>query len=129
MADQEHPKGRRTDLQISEALGMHINTVARIRKNFVLQGEASALERKEREAPPVSAKLDAQKKADLVALCSSEPPKGRARWTLSLLVDELKTRGIVAEISRETVRKVLKKANCDLRKSNATASDLQDRTQ
>ena len=122
MADQYHPKGGKTDMQISEALGMHVNTVGRIRRSFVFEGEESALERKKREFPPVRAKLDGEKEAHLVALCCSQPPKGRVRWTLSLLVDEMTTRGIVTKISRETVRKALKKTNCDLGKSNATVS-------
>ena len=55
MADQYHPKGGKTDMQISEALGMHVNTVGRIRRSFVFEGEESALERKKREFPPVRA--------------------------------------------------------------------------
>ena len=55
MADQNHPKGGKTDAQISEALGMHVNTVGRIRRSFVIEGEESALERKKREVPPVRA--------------------------------------------------------------------------
>ena len=47
--------------------------------------------------------------AQLVAIACSEPPDGRARWTLHLLLDELKRRKIVQTISHETVRKVLKK--------------------
>ncbi|WP_375341286.1 hypothetical protein [Okeania sp. SIO2C2] len=40
----------------------------------------------------------------IVAICCSEPPSGHVLWTLTLLVSELKRRGIVTEISRETVR-------------------------
>lgn len=45
MADLEHPKGGKTDGQISDALGIHVNTVARIRKKFATEGETTALER------------------------------------------------------------------------------------
>lgn len=122
MADQEHPEGRWTDAQISEALGVHTNTIARIRQRFVLAGEASALNRRQRALPPVPAKLDGEQQAHLVAICCTDPPEGRVRWTLSLLVNELKQRGIVTQISRETVRQGLKKINCDLGSSNATVS-------
>ena len=122
MADLEHPQGKWTDAQISDALGIHVNTVARIRKKFVTEGETSALLRKERSQPPTEPLLDGEKEAHLVALCCSCPPKGRIRWTLNLLADELKTRGIVIEISRETVRRTLKKTNCDLGRSSATVS-------
>jgi transposase len=111
MADQDHPEGRWSDAQISEALGLHLNTIANSRKRFVLDGEAPALNRRERLPAPVPSKLDGEKHAHLVAICCSEPPEGRIRWTLSLLVDELKRRGIVTQISRETVRQSLKKMN------------------
>lgn len=75
------------------------------------QGEAPALNRRVRTTPSVPAKLDGEKEAYLVAVCCSPPPEGRSRWTLSLLVNELKVRGIVAEVSRETVRQTLKKTN------------------
>jgi transposase len=122
MADQKHPQGPWKDIQIAKALGVHVNTVARIRKNFVWFGWEAALERKQRWEPPVPPKLDGQLQAHLVAICCSEPPQGRVRWTLTLLVEELKMRELVTEISRETVRKALKKNNCNLGKSNATVS-------
>lgn len=122
MADQDHLEGRWSDAQISEALDLHLNTVARIRQRFVLEGEAPALNRRARLTPPVPAKLDGEQHAHLVAICCSEPPEGRVCWTLTLLVDELKRRGIVSQISRETVRQSLKKINYDRGRSNATAS-------
>lgn len=121
MADQDHPEGRWKDAQISEALGLHVNTVARIRKSFVEGGIQSALTNRQRQTPPVEPILDGEKHAHLVAICCETPPEGRVRWTLSLLVDELKRRGIVVHISRETVRQSLKKTSFDLGKSNATA--------
>lgn len=121
MADQEHPEGRWKDAQISEALGIHINTVARIRKSFVKGGIESALTNRQRQTPPVEPILDGEKHAHLVAICCENPPSGRVRWTLSLLVEELKRRGIVVNISRETVRQSLKKTSGDLGKSSATA--------
>jgi hypothetical protein len=44
-----------------------------------------------------------------VAVCCSPPPAGRARWTMSLLADELVGRKLVVSICRETVRLALKK--------------------
>ncbi len=37
-ADEAHPEGQRSDLWIAQALGMHPNTVARVRKDFVDAG-------------------------------------------------------------------------------------------
>lgn len=112
MSDQHHVNGRYHDQEIAAALGVHVNTVARVRKRFVLQGEGPALDRKPRSTPPVAARLDGNGEAILVAICCSPPPEGRVRWTLSLLRQELVGRKIVAEICRETVRRALKKTRC-----------------
>lgn len=40
LADADHPEGPRPDAYIADAVGMHGNGVARIRKRFALFGEA-----------------------------------------------------------------------------------------
>lgn len=122
LADQTHAEGGWTDERIGEAMGLHPYSIARIRKRFLTQGEAPALNRKVRTTPPRPMKIDGEVEAQLVAICCSPAPVGRARWTLNLLVDALKARSIVAEISRETVRQTLKKTSCDQGRSSATAS-------
>jgi hypothetical protein len=109
LADAASTDGRRTDEYIAEVLGVHLNTVKRTRWKFAREGEAPALGRKTREAPPVPPKLDGRVEAHLVAIHCGPPPEGRARWTLRLLADELKGRGLVTEVCAETVRKALKK--------------------
>ncbi len=122
MADEDRPQGRWHDLEIAKALGTHRNTVQRVRKRFILEGEDPALSRKPRERPPVEPKLDGEKEAMLVAICCSPPPAGQARWTLSLLVGELTRRKVVTSICRETVRHALKKTNLSLGGKKVTAS-------
>jgi hypothetical protein len=121
LADQTHTEGGWTDERIGKAMGLHPYSIARIRKRFVSQGETPALNRKVRTTAPNPVKLDGEAEAKLVAICCSPAPEGRCRWTLNLLVDALKARSIVTEISRETVRQTLKKMNYDLGKSSATA--------
>jgi len=127
LADAEHPQGRYKDAQIATILGIHLNTVARARRKFVRQGEQAAVERKARATPPTPPKLDGHAEATLVAICCSPAPAGHARWTLSLLADELVERKVVATICRETVRSTLKKMNCNPGESNATASPRRTR--
>ena len=122
MSDQHHPEGRWTDADISRALQTHINTVARIRKRFVNHGQALALNRKPRPTPARTPVFDGEKEAQLIAICCQQAPQGRAKWSLSLLVSELKQRGVVAEVCRETVRQTLKKMNFNLGETNVTAS-------
>lgn len=91
LSDGGRPGGRLTREAIAEALGMHVNTVDRLRKRFVREGEEPALNRKPRAQPPVPAKIDGRAEAHLVATCCSPAPAGHARWTLTLLAGELKT--------------------------------------
>jgi transposase len=109
LSDRDRPGGKRTDDQIADALGMHVNTVARVRKRFVTEGVQPALERKQRAAPPVAAKVDGRVEAHLIALCTGPPPAGRARWTMQLLAGELVRHAVIPSISGETVRVALKK--------------------
>jgi hypothetical protein len=109
LSDHDRPEGKWPDPAIAEALGMHINTVGRVRKRFVLEGERPALERKPRQTPPVPAKVDGHLEAHLLAICTGPPPEGRVRWTSELLAGEIVRRGLIESISGETVRVALKK--------------------
>lgn len=114
--------GRLSSREVAERLDMHVNTVDRIRKRFVLEGEQPALNRKIREEPAISPKIDGHVEAHLIAICCGKPPEGRTRWTLRLLAGELRRNRLVTSVCAETVRKTLKKTNCSLGASGAGAS-------
>ncbi len=99
------------DEDIATNFRCHRNTVANVRQRFVEMGLDGALERKERETPPVPRKLDGRGEARLIAVACSAAPEGRAKWTMQMLADELVTLGVVESISDETVRCTLKKTN------------------
>jgi hypothetical protein len=98
-----------TDQKISESFDCRVQTVESLRKQFVLEGFAAALERKKRVEPPTPPKLDGKQEAKLLALRLGKPPQGFGRWTLQLLADQLVELEVVDSISHETVRKTLKK--------------------
>jgi len=100
-----------TDEAIAEAFSVHVHTVGNVRQRFVEQGLTAALERKKQSAPSRKPILDGEKQARLLAIACSQPPEGRARWTLHLLAQEMVRLGIVETISYETVRRALKKTN------------------
>lgn len=82
------------------------------RKTVRLAGERyrqGGLERALYEGPrPGGAPLlDTQQQQQIVALVCSEPPAGRARWTVRLLAEEAVKRRLVARVGRETVRILL----------------------
>src|SRR5204862_6425854 len=98
-----------TDDRIAEAVAVHRRTVEHVRQRFVEQGLEAALVRKKQDRPSRERKLDGAGEARLITLACSKPPLGRAAWTLRLLADRLVELQIVASISTETVRQVLKK--------------------
>jgi len=118
MSDEGHPDGGRHDSEIAETVGLCERQVVRIRQQFVREGEP-VLERKPRPSSP--GKLDGPAEARLVTICCSRPPDGRDRWTLQLLCDELARLTIVESVSRETVRRCLKKTTLNLGSRNASA--------
>jgi hypothetical protein len=109
LADADHPEGRRTDLQVAAIVGLTEKQVKRIRWKFAAEGPGPTLARKRRSDAGASRAIDGQAEARLVALCCSDPPEGRARWTLALLTDELCRLRVVAGVCPETVRRCLKK--------------------
>lgn len=95
------------DQKISEAVSASVATIERVRQRFVEEGLEAALNPRP-HPPSVPRKMDGQTEARLIALACSSPPEGRARWTLSLLADQMVALGHVDSLSRETVRVTLK---------------------
>ena len=60
-------------------------------------------------APAVPRIFDGEKEAKLIPLACSEPPKGRARWTLRLLENKVVELNIVDRASDSTIGRTLKK--------------------
>jgi len=99
-----------TDAAIAEALEIHPDTVARVRRAYVGGGVEAALTHKSPDRI-YARTLDGVAEAHLVALACSQPPTGRERWTLRLLANELVRLEVVPAISYETVRRTLKQTS------------------
>lgn len=98
------------DQQISQSLEVGIATVERVRKQFVEQGLEAALERRKPDRD-YERRLDGVGEAHLIALACGQPPEGREHWTMQLLAEGMVALGYVESVSRETVRRTLKKTN------------------
>lgn len=98
-----------SDEKIARAFDCNVNTPRNVRQRFVEHGLEAALERKKQAAPSREKILDGKGEAHLIALSCSQPPEGRARWTLHLLADKLIELQVVDSVSHETVRRTLKK--------------------
>lgn len=100
-----------TDQRIADALEVSFRTVENVRRCCVEEGLELAVQGRPPGDRPWQRKLDGVGEARLVALCCSEPPAGRARWTLELLGDALVALKVTDSISYETVRRTLKKTS------------------
>ena len=108
-ADQADSGPAWPDDRIAEALDVGERTISRVRRRFVERGFADCLRRKPQEKPSRERKLDGKAEAQLIALACSDPPDGRAAWTMRLLADRLVELEVVDALSDETVRRVMKK--------------------
>jgi transposase len=72
---------------IAAIVGVGGSTVYRTKRRFVLGNLEAAVSEELR--PGADRKLSGKEEALLVATACSNPPEGRARWTLELLADEL----------------------------------------
>jgi transposase len=106
-ADEAVAHGGLLDADIAVAIEVSVATVERVRRRFVEEGMAAALERKAPERTYVR-RLDGIAEAKLIALTCGEAPSGCARWTLRLLADRLVELEVVASVCHETVRQTLR---------------------
>lgn len=93
--------------QIMSVLGVGRTVIWRTRAAYREGGVEYAVRDVARPGKPCQYGADAE--AQLSALACSAPPEGAKRWTLALLEQAAKTRIDVGSISRETVRRLLKK--------------------
>jgi transposase len=108
-ADQADGGPRWDDGRIADAFRCGRRTVERVRQRFVEAGLEAALTHKAQDRPSRSPVLDGAAEARLIAVACSAPPEDQAAWTLSLLADRLVELEVVESVSRDTVRRVLKK--------------------
>jgi transposase len=103
-----------SDDMIAERTGLSRRGLEQLRQRFVEEGFETTLTGKQRGHKPKA--LNGADEARLIALACSPKPDGRTRWTLRLLADRWTTLAHTETktISRETVRRTLKKTKLSL---------------
>ncbi len=81
-------------------------TIYNTLKQFVTAG---SIEDRPRSGRPE--KLSGEAKAYIIATACTDAPKGRSRWTLRLLADQVVQLELADSISKDTVGKILKKTS------------------
>src|SRR6202051_616368 len=94
-----------SDEEIATNVSAGGSTVYRTKRRFVEGNLEAALSEEPR--PGAERKLTGKEEALLVATACSDPPEGRARWTLELLAGAMVTLTEHEALSRETVRRRL----------------------
>jgi DNA-binding transcriptional LysR family regulator len=102
-------RDERPDDEIVSALGVSLRTVERVRKRLVTEGLDAAIDHRPQPPRPDKIKIRGDLEQQLIELACADPPRGRCRWTLRLLADEMVVLGLVDTVSIETVRQALKK--------------------
>lgn len=104
--------------EIADILGICLETVSRTKKKYVENGLDYAINERQRPGAPI--KVDGRAEAEIITLACSNPPEGRAKWSLRLLAERIKL-----EVSHVTVYNTLKKMKLNRGKLNNGASQKQ----
>jgi hypothetical protein len=95
------------ETQIMAVLGVGRTAIWRTRSAYLDGGAEHALCDMARPGKPRLYATDVE--AKIAALACSEPPEGAKHWTLELLEDAAQGQADMGPISRETIRRLLKK--------------------
>lgn len=95
------------EAQIMAVLGVGRTVIWRTRAAYLEDGVECALHDVARPGKPRRYGIDVE--AQISALACSEPPAGAKRWTIALLEQAAQAQAGIGPISRETVRRLLKK--------------------
>src|SRR5262249_23840832 len=71
--------------------------------------EDSGLERAlyDKQRPGAQSLLETKQRQRIIAMVCSDPPEGRARWTVRLIAEEAVKRKLAPQVGRETIRILL----------------------
>jgi transposase len=109
-ADASPDRPHATDREIADAAGVAPRTVARVRANFVTRGFDAAMNGM-RPPPRIRHKLTPEQEQLLLDLLDTPPPLSFPRWTTRTLAERLSQIEGVPSVSRELVRRTLKRHN------------------
>jgi putative transposase len=88
--------------RIAAAIPLTPQAIRRVGHRYQEGGLERALY--EGQRPGAAEVLDDNQKQRLIAMVCSNPPEGRARWTVRLVAEEIVKRKLVPRVGRETIR-------------------------
>ena len=91
--------------QVAAGLPLTRQTVLNLAHRYQQDGLEGALYDKQR--PGAASLLTVQQRQRIIAMVCSDPPTGRARWTVRLVAEEAVKRRLVPRVGRESIRILL----------------------
>jgi transposase len=91
--------------QIAKVVPLTPQAIRKVGHRYRQGGLEPALFEKQR--PGAAEVLDHSQKQRIIAMVCSDPPEGRARWTVRLVAQEAVKRKLVPRVGRETIRILL----------------------
>ena len=91
--------------QIAKVIPLTSQAIRRLGHRYEQAGLYGALYEKQR--PGAAEVLDGSQKQRIIAMVGSDPPEGRARWTVRLVAEEAVKRKLVPAVGREAIRILL----------------------
>jgi putative transposase len=91
--------------RIAGVVPLTAQAIRKIGHRYRQQGLAGALYEKQR--PGAAELLDDAQKQRIIAMVCSDPPEGRARWSIRLVAEQAVQRKLVPRVGRETIRILL----------------------
>ncbi|MFL4476618.1 transposase [Paeniglutamicibacter sp. MACA_103] len=117
--DENHPEREGpspTHVVVAERAGVCVDTVVKVSRAYAERGgdAVDTVTRKKRLTPPVEPKITGDVEARIIALASTEPPEGRATWSLRLLEKHVLLTEGIPPLDHSSIGRVLKKRNFSL---------------
>ena len=94
---------------IMQVLSVGRTAIWRTRSAYLRGGLDFALHDEARPGKPK--RYEADSEAQVTALACSAPPPGAQRWTIALLTEAARRHPQMKDVSRETIRRILKKTS------------------
>ena len=91
--------------RISTMVALTPQAIRKVGHRYQQEGLDRALY--ERERPGAATLLEDRQRQRIIAMVCSDPPEGRARWTVRLVAEEAVKRRLVPRVGRETIRVLL----------------------
>ncbi len=95
--------------QAASAVAASLQLTAKAVREIGRRYEDGGLDRAlyDRQRPGPAPVLEASQKQRIIAMVCTDPPEGRARWTVRLIAEEAVKRKLLPRVGRETIRILL----------------------